>query len=405
MDEDKIILNHKLQNLLRFINNSSIKIEDLEEIAFKIDLNFKCEKCFQDYNNFQKVNIPIQSISEKKNINIRESIKFFQNKGILNDNLLEKYNKFRMRFVNGAFDYCHHNTLISFNKLEQLLKTKIKKNYKDVFENIKYNFSDFYSCPHFEKPIQKVKIDLSKIINICPPVPNKNATNKPLEFVNDLTSESKTVSNPVWEIKKIDYKNYKFEKKNIKVISKPIFKELYVKYNKFLLQDILNIKIDLDYVIEKENLVSKLEKLQIYSNLEPYNYLIENQLYKVQRKIENDYSDNYLNSSLELKKNIENLINKNINHFIDDENIDSSLEIYNLDKLIELIKELKYNIYFGKELIEICNIVNYSKYQKVKNKLEDYNDIYHSLLKKYKKIKLNCKDDTNINNQSLVHLH
>ena len=138
---------------------------------------------------------------------------------------------------------------------------------------------------------------------------------------------------------------------------------------------------------EKEDLLCKLKQLEIFSNLQPYNYSIENKIFIIQSKINNDYSNTVLPSSLEINKSIIKLIKTNISSFNQEILNYNLINIVNIRKLIKVIKEIKYNIEYGNEIIECCKITNTSFPLSIYDKIDGYKQIKKTLIRNYNKIK------------------
>lgn len=389
-----------------FINSENISINDLLEAAYDLNPDIKCEQCHKDYLQFCNIKDLLEICCKKKKITIKESISFLENKGIIDNDYITTYYKFKRRFVNGIFDYCHHNTLISFKKLENLLKQKLGYNYKQIFDNIKYNHDNFYCCPHYKKPEKIITINLSDINlknkAIIKESNTKSETNKNQEFLNNITPEKQEI--PIWEKKKTNYK--KFSNKKIKSkIKKYINQEIEINYNKSLLHEVISLNQDYLYALEKEQLEYKIEQLEKFYNLESYNILIENKIFKLDRKLKQNFSDYYIQNSFEIEKNISDLLKKQIlifNQEISDINI---MNINTKPKLIEVIKDIKYNILFGNEIIESCQKVNSNLSLKIIDKLEECRLNEKNLIKNYNKIKNGSDNILDINNQNQVHHH
>lgn len=404
----EIILKHKLSKLHTYINCNNITIDELVEISFPISEEHKCETCYKEYLQYNELNQLLQKVSKKKNKTIKESIQYLFEKGAIDQDLIDMYKKFKRRFVNGIFDYCHHNTLISFNKLENLLKQKDNTNYKDIFDKVKFNYDEFYSCPHFKRPEKVTKLNLSEVVNssfIPYKVDNINQQNKEEttnEFVNDIIPECK--EQPVWEKKITNYK--KSNENQIKPKPKPnVNQEFEIEYSRSLIYDIYNLKYDYLYSKEREKLICQIEELDTYANNNPYNTIVENKLFLLERKLQQDFNDSSSINSFDIHNSIIKLLKKNINIYNQDSFDDEYKNIVNIKKLKEAIKDALYNIEYGNEIIDCCEIIQSNLSKNIMNKFNFYKDIKKKLIKDYYKI-INGNDDIiDVSNQNPIHHH
>jgi hypothetical protein len=389
MDSDNTFLNHKLKKLQIFINNEQISFNDLNDISYNINTEHKCNICYNEFTQYNEIKDLFHSFSKKINKSLKETILILEKKGIVNSDLVKTYKKYKKRFVNGIFDYCHHNTLISFKKLEQLLKRKNIKDYNIIFENIKYNCDDFYCCPHYKRPERKKKLNISDFITN---LPNKNVIKneekgEQKEFVNDIIYDNIKSEPIIWENKKTSYKRNPIKLK-IKKEKNSINKELEIVYSPFLKDEVQNLLFDLNYSQDKEKLIDEMEKLENLTNFYPENIILYHNLFKIQRTIENNYFDLYSSNSHKIHDSIINLINKHINIFNNEEEEYDFSNIYDKDKLISIIKDTKFNINYGKEIIDSCNLVKNIKTFKitVDEKINYYKRTGNTLIKRYNKI-------------------
>ena len=396
-----IIINHKLKKLHKFINCNNITVDELKKNSYRISIDSKCEKCHQDYLLFEKIKKHFNSVSKKKNISLKESISYLEKKGIINSDLIQIYNKFKCRFVNSIFDYCHNNTLISLKKLETLLKNKSELNYKELFNNIIYNYIDFYCCPYYEIPKKVINYNLSEI-NKYNKI-NKEVKLQPKEFMKDLIVENKEHKPIVWEKKKSNY--VKTNNTNPKKTLIGVDQELEITYEPTSKYEIIDLISDFDYMKEKKELLLKKDQLEYFSQLHPYNQSIEQQIFEIHNILSKKYSDSYLIDSSKIQKKIIILINKHICTFNEEHFNDNCINIFNLNHLIKIIKLLKYNINYGKEIIEICNISNNNFSKKIIDKLNYYINLEKTLIKNYHKIKKGEDNIINISHQNLIHPH
>lgn len=386
--EDKL-LNHKLEKLVKFINSDLITFNDLKNIAYTINDSHKCESCYKEFKTYEDMKNLFDSFSNKLNKSLKECIVFLEKNGIINNEFINLYKNYKRRFVNGSFDYSHHNTLISLKKLENLLKKKLGKEYKSVFENIKYNYEDFYCCPNFKKPEKKIKLDLSNLTKSIPKSFIKN--NSPVkdkEFVNDLISIDSNSKPLVWETKKTNYKK-SAPKIHYKKTDNLINQEFEIQYNNYLFTDIQNLVFDYEYSLEKENIISEIDKLELISYHNPDNNIIENKLFKLHKLFNNKYYDSYLIDSKEINESISRILNKNIKIFNTElQNNNDYSNLYDINIIISKIKDLKYHIKYGYEIIDCYNLIkdfnNISL--DIGSKINDLKYIEASLIKKYKKI-------------------
>jgi hypothetical protein len=383
----------KIQNLHTFINNQDISFNDLYNIAYKINTDHICEKCYSDYQIYEKIKKPIESISRKKNISVDEAVIFLKSKNVISDNLIDKFTILKTKFYDGIMGYCHYNTLISFKKLENLLKTKLKKNYKVIFNKIKFDYPEFYTCPYFEKPKKNIKINIFKDINQKIPFISKNLDKEdsynPNDFEFCLPYNPSVNDKITWEKKKTNYVKKTNEPKVFKR-KKTVNSELNVNYNNFLVDEINDLLIDLNYIRIKEHLIEKKYGLERIYNSEFSNIFIERELFHVEKKLHQEYSDSYLQESTMVENRIDNILRKNLNYFVND-NIPETSEIFNLNQIINVIKDLKYNILYGREILKACSLVNnnYRCIDTVINKIDHYKYLKSNFMKSYEKIKKN----------------
>ena len=406
--DSEIFLKHKLSKLHSFINCNNITIDELVEISFPIYEEHKCETCYNEYLQYNELNQLLQKCSKKKKKKIKESIQYLFEKGAIDQDLINIYKKSKRRFVNGIFDYCHHNTLISFNKLENLLKQKEINIYKDIIDKIKFNYDEFYCCSHFKRPEKVTKLNLSEVVNssFTPyKVDNINTQNKEdtkKEFVNDIIPECK--EQPVWEKKQTNYKKSYVTKPKPKI--KPtINQEFEIKYSRSLIYDIYNMKYDYLYSKEREKLVDQIQKLDAYANNNPYNIMIDKNLFDLERKLQQEFNDSLVSNSCELYDYIVNLIKKNINIYNQDSYDDDYKNIVDFKKLKEAIKDALYNIEYGNEIIDCCDVIQSNLSNNIMNKFNFYQEIKNKLIKNYHKIKNGNDDILDVSNQNPIHHH
>lgn len=393
MDSENTILKHKINKLHSFINCETILINDLLDIAYELNSDKKCDMCYKDYLQFCEINNLLNCCSKKTKKNIKESITFLEEKGLIDSKFIMNYKKFKKRFVNGIFDYCHNNTLISYKKLENLLKEKIGNEYKTVFENIKFNYKDFNCCPYYKKPEKVITFDLSHItpINYKNNYNNEETNNNNEEFINDIVIQEQEPL--VWEKKITNYKKSNHNIKPNKIMKKPINQELEIEYNKSFIYDILSLKYDYMYAKEKEYLVSEIERLEKFFYSEPYNILLEKKLIELEMKLRNEYNDQYIKNSFKINDNITNLIKKEISIFNQDVINFNEMSFITKKNLIEMIKEIKFNIFYGNEIIEACERVGSKLSINVIDKVKTYKKYEIQLINNFNKIK---KGDNNI---------
>ena len=174
------------------------------------------------------------------------------------------------------------------------------------------------------------------------------------------------------------------------MIQKTVNSELNVNYNNFLVDVINDLLIDLNYIRIKEHLIEKKYGLERIYNSEFSNIFIERELFHVEKKLHQEYSDSYLQESTMVENRIDNILRKNLNYFVND-NIPETSEIFNLNQIINVIKDLKYNILYGREILKACSLVNnnYRCIDTVINKIDHYKYLKSNFMKSYEKIKKN----------------
>ena len=391
MDSDNTFLNHKLNKLQQFINCNQITFQDLSNICYKIDNQHKCTTCYNEYNQYNEIKDLFQSFSKKINKSIKETILILEKKGIVKKDLIKTYKKYKKRFVNGNFDYCHYNSLISLKKLEFLLKSKNINNYNSIFENVKYNCKDFYCCPHFKRPEKKIKLNLSDLTSDLPQpkvIINNTVIGESKEFVNDLVIENKNSEPIIWETKKTKYIKKNPIKIRLKKVSNLTNQELEINYSPFLKEEVQNLLSDLNYNKEKDKLIEKIDYFEYLTDLYPDNKFYLDQLFKLQHNFENNYYGLDYSNSETIINNVVNLVYKHINLYNNEEDLYDFSNISNKDKLISAIKNIKYNLSYGYEIIDSCNLLKNIKILKVNidDKIDYHKKLEKSLIKKYNKI-------------------
>ena len=110
-------------------------------------------------------------------------------------------------------------------------------------------------------------------------------------------------------------------------------------------------------------------------------------------KLRNEYNDQYIQNSFEINDNITNLIKKEISIFNQDIINFNDMSFITKKNLVEMIKEIKFNIFYGNEIIEACEKVGSKLSINVIDKVETYKKYEIQLINNFNKIK---KGDNNI---------
>ena len=380
----------KIKNIVSFINNELIIFSDIKIISYIVPKNHKCEKCYQDFLNYENTNSIITKISKKKKKNLEYTLKYIQNKGVLDQRSILEYKILKKKFSSNNLNYNHYNLLISYKKLESLLKYKIKKNYKDIFNNIKYNCNDLYCCPYFEKPKQTIILnvfDNNKSLNY-----NKknegNLKDKKVSYnqndFNVFLSKKTTITKKVVKWEKNTSSNY--------IRNKPVTKKIYnnksldiyyINYKSAINEEYFYLEEERKYFYEKKELLEELEYLEYLECNNNFNFVDE--IIYIKNILSKYYSlpiEEYIGIENKIKK----FIFDNINIFLK-EYKDFNEDFHNINIVVEYIKDIKYYVNFGKDLIKICNKnnINSNMISKVEYGIDYLKNISKNFINKHQK--------------------
>jgi hypothetical protein len=382
IDNDIIKMNknikQNIEKLYKFIDNPNISIEDLLKISYVYRKKYDCLECKKLYKKYTILELIVSKTMENNNSNRKNAILFLKKEKKYNKKLEVEHNKLIKYFSNNTFADTHFKTIIPINDLKSLLKKKNLLNNTNIISNITTQFPEFYTCP-----IEREKnIKLTFTFNRRKKNNNdfeEKITNQNIYNLEDFNvSLSKNSDNYVnktlkWDKIKPNYVNKKNELE---------IKPKTTKKNNFKLEDISNESsdiyntlnnyfTDLEYYNNIQNMNEELKELESYYYQKDHTeYLIENRINILYKKLNNNTKDDYIEEINNINTNINDLINNSIKSFtFEFKQLEKTFDINNLITS-NIIDNYKYiNYLYNNSIDLIKSIESYNICLPLKNRL------------------------------------